>query len=602
MSRNEFNIKIKSLDSFNIFLRDGAGSTNRYQDKSVDPTKSVQSVAADSGYDALRMVTVGAIPDSYQDVTSVTASAADVMSGKTIVDATGSVISGNIANIGSVAQTLDLGHQIYTIPAGYHDGNGQVRIYTDSVLVTPSTSKKTVSPQSGKVLGTVTVNPIPSQYIVPEGTSEITANGIYDIKSFASVSVNVQATGNAENGIIDGTIAGVYVNSNVTSIKPYAFIGCTQLTDVLFPNVQTINADAFAQCENLVAASFPECTTIASRSINDVGAFASCKHLSNVSFPKLQSVQYKAFTSCSALASISIPVATSIGSSAFMDTGLSEIYGPEVTTVGISAFYRCTNLKEANFPKCTSLMPGAFSGCYSLSSVNIPNITSVNNNVFWSCSSMTSFNFSKITFIGDNAFRGCRNLAGSVYASVCTSLYAGAFVDAWAITGVEFPNLPFFGLRASSGASGVFTDCSAISYASFPLASGVIGSNMFMRCRNLENVYIPNASGISVYAFSNCSKLTSLRFNALTNISAGVFTNCFKLVSLYLLGSTIAVLSNSNAFTSTPIAGYINVAGQIGSIYVKGSLYGGYRAATNWSFFADRFVAMTDEQISALTP
>lgn len=57
--------------------------------------------------------------------------------------------------------------------------------------VTPTKSTQTVTADSGYELSSVTVNPIPSQYIIPEGTQTITQDGTYDVTNYATVEVNV---------------------------------------------------------------------------------------------------------------------------------------------------------------------------------------------------------------------------------------------------------------------------------------------------------------------------------------------------------------------------------------------------------------------------
>ena len=142
----------------------GGGNYN-LQSKNVTPTKAQQNVTPDSGYYGLSDVTVGAIPVQYQDVTSVTAKAEEVLTGKVYVDSTGKVTAGTMPNNGKVDKTLDTTIKSYTIPKGYHSGTGTVNIVTEDKSATPTKSPQTINPEAGKVLGSVTVNAIPEEYI-----------------------------------------------------------------------------------------------------------------------------------------------------------------------------------------------------------------------------------------------------------------------------------------------------------------------------------------------------------------------------------------------------------------------------------------------------
>jgi hypothetical protein len=75
---------------------------------------------------------VEAIPDKYQDVSGVTATAANVLDGSYFVDKTGAKVEGTMPNKGAMDATIDgLTTTSYTVPAGYHNGSGTVSLTDD---------------------------------------------------------------------------------------------------------------------------------------------------------------------------------------------------------------------------------------------------------------------------------------------------------------------------------------------------------------------------------------------------------------------------------------------------------------------------------------
>lgn len=139
INRGAVNVEVKEGETYTIpaGYHNGSGVVSgvsgggnyTLQTKTVTPTKKQQSVAPDSGYYGLSAVTVGAIPDTYQDVSSVNTAAGDVLTGKIYVTSDGTVTTGTMVNNGAKTATLDAGGS-YTIPAGYHNGSGKITAKT----------------------------------------------------------------------------------------------------------------------------------------------------------------------------------------------------------------------------------------------------------------------------------------------------------------------------------------------------------------------------------------------------------------------------------------------------------------------------------------
>ena len=204
-------------------------------------------------------------------------------------------------------------------------------------------------------------------------------------------------------------------------------------------------------------------------------------------------------------------------------------------------------------------------------------VTKVGHGVFQGCSSLTSVSFPACLSIGDTAFQSCTKLASATFP-VCKSIGNNAFSQCDKLAVANFSACTSVGYTA-------FYSCSVLSVANFPVCK-TLGYGAFSRCYLLTSVSLPVCTSISTCTFSRCSSLTTLSLPACTAINGtSAFANCTSLTALYLTGSTICSLANSNAFTAA------GIKSNAGSIYVNASLVDAYKSATNWTYYSNRIFA-----------
>lgn len=133
--------------------------TFKTQTKTVTPSEITQNVTPDSTYDGLSKVTVNPIPSQYI-----------VPSGSKNITENG---TSDVTSFASI------------------DVNVQPSLQEKSTTPTIST-QEIEADSSYDGLSKVTVNPIPSQYIIPSGNLDITANGSTNVKNYETVNVDVQ--------------------------------------------------------------------------------------------------------------------------------------------------------------------------------------------------------------------------------------------------------------------------------------------------------------------------------------------------------------------------------------------------------------------------
>lgn len=206
---------------------DGTGSVQiSTETKSATPTKAAQDITPSSGK-VLSKVTVAAIPDEYQNVTGVTATADKVLDGSVFVDSEGNEVEGTMTNNGAVSATLSTTATSYTVPVGYHDGEGTVSIVLEEKSATPTKSAQTITPTAGKVLSKVSVAAIPDNFIDTTDADAV-AGEILDGKYAYVNGVKIEGT-MANNGSVTATMDGLTTTS-VTIPAGYTTGGTVSLT------------------------------------------------------------------------------------------------------------------------------------------------------------------------------------------------------------------------------------------------------------------------------------------------------------------------------------------------------------------------------------
>ena len=264
----------------------------------------------------------------------------------------------------------------------------------------------------------------------------------------------------------------------VTSITGDAFMDNTTLTKVTFP--RTVKNMDFNKESGFARNPFIGCTALESIEVEEDNPILCA--VAGVLFNKEKTRLYT-YPAAANRTSYIVPEGVNrIEGSAFaLNNHLVNVVLPdEVTVLGSSAFYGCTNLEEVKLPSNLKNMAGwIFGKCEHLKSVTIPEgVTNLGISLFNGCTSLTSVVMPESVTSTDYAiFENCKSLKHVTLSPNLEQINNKLFLNCSSLTEIQIPE------SVVSVMSNAFQNCTALKTLDLPESVNRLGSETFSGCK-----------------------------------------------------------------------------------------------------------------------
>ena len=407
------------------------------------------------------------------------------------------------------------------------------------------------------------------------------------------------------------------IGANVTRI-PRGMFAFTALTSVVIPaTVTTIDQYAFYNCESLASVTLNEGLTTLG-----LGAFQNCAIGGTLTIPS---------------------TLTSFGANAFagnMQNQISLVYNVpdlQINTMNYqTGLFATANVTSVQFGANVVAIPAKmFNGNTTLTAIVLPDtITKIGERAFANCTNLESINIPDgVTEIPSAAFQNCTKLTGTL--TIGANVTSIGYV---AFNGTSYTKLVYNAVSATGYAS-FNGDIFATTISEVEFGDGVkrIPENFMAGNTSLTSIVIPDGvTEIGKLAFRNATALASITLpdsleslgaytdNALTfmgtkitsivipdkvtEMPRNMFALCNELVSItygsgitqanYVAGAALPKLAEIIFTSATPptISADFLEAQTLANLQIKvpAAAVDAYKAAENWSAYANYIVANTE--------